>query len=286
MWNHYKEKIAKLERRSDDASPLEELLIWINKARNLSCYYAPFDHVNKQAKIILVGITPGATQMNRSLNAARAALENGEDVSDGIRAVKKFSSFSGIMRHNLISLLDRLGYNSQLGLDSTSHLWNSRDDLVHFCSLLKYPVFFKERDYNGQPKALRVPELKQLIEKEFVSDLSLIDYEAELVPLGNTVGEVITKLNSDGKIPQRLRSFEGKLVCPPHPSGANAESIALILLDRFPMLEEYQDEMYKDYLTFQPWKRKGGMPQQEDKYKRARKSRWEGALFIRRAYRI
>ena len=80
MWNHYKEKIAKLERRSDDASPLEELLIWVNKTRNISCYYAPFDYVNKEAKIILVGITPGATQMNRSLNAARAALEKGEDV--------------------------------------------------------------------------------------------------------------------------------------------------------------------------------------------------------------
>lgn len=33
----------------------------------LEVFWAPFDHVNRRAKVVLVGITPGGTQMSNSI---------------------------------------------------------------------------------------------------------------------------------------------------------------------------------------------------------------------------
>lgn len=37
-------------------------------------YYAPFEYINPEARIVLVGITPGPTQMVNANNEARQAL--------------------------------------------------------------------------------------------------------------------------------------------------------------------------------------------------------------------
>ena len=42
---------------------------------SLSVYYAPFEWVNPEAKVILVGITPGKTQATNALAAAKAGLD-------------------------------------------------------------------------------------------------------------------------------------------------------------------------------------------------------------------
>jgi hypothetical protein len=243
MCNKYAHRISSLEHRHDDAPPLNDFLIWRNEARRLACYYAPFEYTNREARLVLVGITPGGTQMNRALNAAREALRCGVKVDDAVRAVKKAGSFSGAMRPNIINTLDRLGYHKELGLDSTRRLWESRDDLVHFCSLLKFPVFVGAKDYNGNPHPLTVRELSGLIEDHLVQDLASINAEAELVPLGDTVADVIEALIKRNLIRQQIRRFEGKVVSPPHPSGANAESISLLLASELPALASYQDQM-------------------------------------------
>jgi len=286
MWSKFTKNISGLSQRSDKSLALKDFELWRNDARKLSCYYAPFDYTNHKARIILVGITPGRTQMNRALNAAKLAITNGEDVSEAIRAVKRHGSFSGNMRANIVNTLDRLGYSKILGIDTSRRLWESRDDLVHFCSLLKYPVFVNGKDYNGNPKMKNVPELRRMIIDEFVNDLASIGETAMIVPLGDTVATVIGWLDENGLIQQEIRKFEGRIVAPPHPSGANAESISLILRSIYPSLEAYQQQMYCDYLDREPWKKRRGSPQSEIKYKKARASRWSGALFIRRAHGI
>jgi hypothetical protein len=48
------------------------LLLWEDGA--LSVYYAPWDWVNTTAKVMLVGITPGAYQATEALLEAQACL--------------------------------------------------------------------------------------------------------------------------------------------------------------------------------------------------------------------
>lgn len=284
MLKKYSDFISKLPYKADNAAPMTELLLWRDEVRKLDCFYAPFDYINTEAKIILVGITPGKTQMNRALNAARMAIQRGDDLSDTIRRVKREGSFSGKMRSNIVDTLNRLGYQKLLGIECSSKLWSTDDHLVHFCSMLKYPIFKNGGNYSGDPKALGVPELEKLIYAEFVKDLQNINHSAVLVPLGDKVGEVISKLDEQGLIPQKIKKFEGKIVAPPHPSPANNESVDLLRVRNYPSKEEYQEKKYQNYLLEK--NEKGEKPQSESSYKKTRGARWENMLFVRRAYEI
>ncbi|WP_446810585.1 hypothetical protein ACH50O_03080 [Methylomonas sp. 2BW1-5-20] len=70
----YRSVIENSPQLNDKSKPMKELLLWEDSKMNLECYYAPFDYINVDAKIILVGITPGATQMNKALNTANISI--------------------------------------------------------------------------------------------------------------------------------------------------------------------------------------------------------------------
>jgi hypothetical protein len=55
----------------------------------LEIYYAPFDYINRAAKIMLLGITPGYTQMEIGYRQARSALVAGLSMDEVCRAAKK-----------------------------------------------------------------------------------------------------------------------------------------------------------------------------------------------------
>ncbi|WP_020160015.1 hypothetical protein [Methylobacter marinus] len=287
LFEKYSHLISGLSHLSDEDSAIHELLLWENRERQLECFYAPFEHINKSAEIVLIGITPGRTQMNRALVAASHAIRAKSGINNAILEVKRKGSFSGNMRLNIVNTLNKLGYHKKLGIECASELWSTKNHLVNFCSLLKYPIFIKGKDYNGSPNPLKVAELKSLLIEGFSKDLLAIPETAELIPLGDLVADVISQLENMGLVPQKISRFEGKIVAPPHPSGANAESISLLLSDQYPEKEEYLEQMYQDYLRKRSWeKRKSGKPQSESKYKEIRASRWESMLFVRRAYGI
>jgi len=287
LFEKFSSLIGSIDQRKDDSSPIDGLKLWENSQRHLECFYAPFEHVNHSAKIVLIGITPGRTQMNRALAAAARSLKMGTSVEQAIAEVKRIGSFSGSMRPNVVNTLNKLGYPEKLGVQCSSELWGSKNSLVNFCSLLKYPVFIKGKDYNGNPHPLKVPELKDLLIEGFAKDLNEMPPSAELVPLGDFVAGVLSELDKLGLVPQRINRFDGKVVAPPHPSGANAESISLLLSSSYPRQDDYLESMYRGYLRRRSWEgRSHGKPQTEEKYKAARKSRWESMLFVRRAYGI
>lgn len=250
--------IRALPSLSDDDAPRPEFLLWSDTVARLSCYYAPFEYVNEGARIIIVGITPGSTQMNRALNAANRALEAGTPIESAIRRVKREGSFSGSMRQNLVATMNRLGYSAKLGLSCSSELWADGNHLVQFSSLLKFPVFINGKDYNGSPHILRQGRLKEMVLSHFASDMQRLAPDALLVPLGDVVMDAIMSLKQLRLIPQELMFFEGRPVALPHPSGANAESIALLLEKRYPSKTQYAEEMYREYLLREGWKKKGG----------------------------
>lgn len=57
--------------------------------------YAPFDHVNRAARIAIVGMTPGRFQAANALRAAQEALRAGQSVEIAAEKAKVFASFSG-----------------------------------------------------------------------------------------------------------------------------------------------------------------------------------------------
>ncbi len=191
--------------------------------KRLDIAYAPFDHVNPEAQVVIVGITPGRQQMANALLECRRRLRSGATHEQALAAAKVHASFSGPMRANLVSMLDDIGVTRLLGLSTTAALWEDKSNLVHFTSALRYPVFVDGKNYSGSPSMLRVPFLRDRLETWLGEEMRRLPH-ALFVPLGPKVGEALAYLAPRIGIGQ-----EQVLTGLPHPSGASGERIAYFL---------------------------------------------------------
>lgn len=182
-------------------------------------YYAPFDHVNTSARIVLVGITPGLQQAGNALRSLQQELRRGTPDPQALEVAKRHASFSGPMRQNLVDLLDHIGIPRLLGLSSAAQLFSDRSDLVHYTSALRYPVTLKGKNYGGSPSITATRYTRD--ELHWVSDEVRTLSSAIFVPLGPAATDALGEVGRASGIPEE-RFLNGL----PHPSGANAERIA------------------------------------------------------------
>ncbi len=186
-------------------------------------FYAPFDYVAPDARVVLVGITPGMVQARNSLDTASTLLRQGESFADAECGAKKAASFSGPMRKNLVDLLNGVGINRWLGLETAADLFGKAGHLVHFTSVLRYPVFYKGANYSGNPSPERIPFLLQQVEEYFFREIEQLKH-AVFIPLGDVPRKMLDIAVERGLLTSG-RIINGL----PHPSGANAERIAYFL---------------------------------------------------------
>lgn len=206
----------------DGASSLNAKLLMAEDG-NLEVCYAPFEFINPQARLVIVGITPGRTQMINALKEARRQLDNGADNLRALIAAKHAGGFSGSMRPRLISLLDCVGLNRWLGIGSCDAIFSSARHLVQTASVLRNPVFVNGENYNGTPNMIRNPMLREQLLTQFGEDVKELS-NAMFVPLGDKVTDALNFLADQGLL-DRDRILEGL----PHPSGPNGERIAYFL---------------------------------------------------------
>src|SRR5207253_1568352 len=102
--------------------------------------WAPFGYLQESARVVLVGITPGRYQAELALSAFADAIAEGLGLDDATRRVKTTASFSGPLRANLIAMLDHIGLQEPLDLNTCADLFWPSGELVHFTSALHYPV--------------------------------------------------------------------------------------------------------------------------------------------------
>ncbi|MDQ0875001.1 hypothetical protein QFZ77_003660 [Paenibacillus sp. V4I3] len=188
----------------------------VEEQGDLKIYYAPFDYINEQAKVMIVGITPGFTQMELAIRQARQDLLDGVSVTEIDKRAKQLASFAGSMRKNLIAMLDELGLPESLGLKSSESLFGEQRDLLHTTSVIRYPVFFKGENYTGhKPEILKSEILYNIASELLGRDLKATN-SALIVPLGKSVSDVLRTFVSDGLLEEDRCLFDF-----PHPSGAN-----------------------------------------------------------------
>ena len=172
------------------------------------------------ARIVILGITPGAQQAKNAMVEAKRQLAAGADYEAALAAAKRFAAFSGPMRANLIAMLDHVGIHRWLGVASTAELWSEHIELAHFTSALRYPVFVDGLNYNGQPLMTESPLLRDVIETYLAEEVLALP-EAIWVPLGPKPNAALQHLVARKQLdPNRV------LAGLPHPSGANAERVA------------------------------------------------------------
>ena len=217
----------------------EELLtkdFLIDKDNNIEIYYTPHnEHFNKEAKIFIVGITPGFQQMSTAISTARKELENTDNIEDIQYKCKVAARFSGSLRKNIISMLDDLKLNEIMNVNSSSELFDEKDYLLHTVSLIPYPVFVKKENYTGHtPKLIKNEFLMKYVYDNFINEFKRLENSEDvlLIPLGKAVEAILLKLQDDKIIGENqiLLGF-------PHPSGAN--------VNRVKQFEENKNDMEK-----------------------------------------
>jgi hypothetical protein len=189
----------------------------------VSVQWIPSDHVPHDARLAVVGITPGREQADNILRAFKSALHAGAPLHVALRDAKLSGSFSGPMRGNIVRMLDHIGMNAVLAVPSCANLFDPAHELVHFTSALRYPVFVDGQNYNGNPDLLRTPLLRQMIETFLASEVRALPH-ALWLPLGPKPTAALRHLVTIGVL-----SAEHVLEGMPHPSGANAERIKFFL---------------------------------------------------------
>jgi hypothetical protein len=200
--------------------------ILMDRDGHLSVYFIPFDYTNREARVVLVGITPGPNQMQEALPVAHNELRNGASIERATMAAKKTGAFSGPLRSNLVRQLDHWGVDEWLGINGSAALFGTQHHLLQSTSLLRFPVFKSGKGYNGTPDMTKSPLLRKYLLEHFAKEVELLD-DPVFLSLGGTVAEGLDWLVERGVI-RKDRVFHGLL----HPSGNNNYRINYLLGDR------------------------------------------------------
>ena len=216
LFQKYKKIIAGLDTINKESIQTEQFLLYQDP--KIQIYYAPHnEYINEKANVFIIGITPGWSQTQIAFQTAKNEIMACYTDEEICFKCKVESRFAGTMRKNLIIMLDDLNLQGYLGLKSCSELFNKDNSFLHTTSLIKYPCFYKGKNYSGHtPTIGSVDILRKYIMKEFIKELSCVPNLQLIIPLGAAVEGILKEIfNSDsiqyGKV---LWGF-------PHPSGLN-----------------------------------------------------------------
>ena len=208
----------------NSTDPLNASELTLGGAGPIKIVYAPFDYIETRARIVVVGITPGMTQAVNALQAAMSANRSGLSVEQSLSKAKLTASFSGgAIRNNLVAMLDAIGVARHFGVQSTDAMFQPGATDVHFTSALRYPVFVNGKNYNGVPDMLTTPILREQIDTYLAEEARILS-SAIWLPLGPKAEAAVAHLVRQNRLTQ-----DRVLTGMPHPSGANAERVAVFL---------------------------------------------------------
>jgi hypothetical protein len=217
--------------------------------------YIPFEYLNRDARLVIVGITPGPNQIELAYDAAQSLLLGGAGREQVLAAVKKTGSFGGpAMRPNLLRMLRHFPFNRLLGIEDVATLWSTDANLLHSTSVVPHAVFENGKPFNGKFDAiLKSPLLKQCLLDSFVASIAQLRSDALYVALGDTPNAALKWCVSQGYLgaQQVLGAF-----CHPSSSGGSATAYYLRertraelaekdpVRHRAPVLDEYYRHMH------------------------------------------
>lgn len=186
-------------------------------------YYIPFESVNRVARVVVVGISPGFVQWKNAMREAQRRMTAGAARDEVLVAARQAGAFSGAIRPNFVALLDAIGVQRWLGIASCATLFDADAGLVHIGAILRHPVFVDGKNYSGTPAMPRHAFLREETLRYFAHEAAMLP-DAVYIPMGASVGEGLDWLAAQGVL-RADRILHGL----PHPSGANAERVAYFL---------------------------------------------------------
>lgn len=193
-------------------------------------FYMPFGHVERNARLVIVGITPGTTQLEMAYEKVHELHRRGMPRDEVFRAVKAHAAFGGPMRQNLVRMLRHFNFAGLLGVTDEADLWGSASHLVHSTSVVPHAAFKGDKMFNGSfQEVLASPALRESFERDFVGELALLPADAVFVALGPTPLGALDHCVERGLLPT-----ERVLGALAHPSAGAGTQVDVYLGERDP----------------------------------------------------
>src|SRR5258705_879033 len=151
-------------------------------------FYTPFESVNHLARLVIVGITPGPTQVQIAYETAQELLRAGLPDDQVLVGAKSAGGFGGSsMRPNLLRMLRHFEFEKLLGIVDVAALWGNSSDLLHSTSVVPHAAFKNGTMFAGSfAEVLASPTLRESFEADFVASLPELNLNALYVALGPT----------------------------------------------------------------------------------------------------
>jgi hypothetical protein len=188
--------------------------------------YIPFEHVNSDARLVIVGITPGQNQLSLSYGTAQRLLNDGRSQDEILSECKKAAAFGGpSMRPNLVKMLKHFGFDEILRIPDVETLWSTNAHLLHSTSVVPHAAFKSGRMFAGSfSEVMASPLLKECFMDCFVPSVGEIHSEAMFVGLGPCPQDALDWCVLNGHLAKEkvLGSF-----C--HPSGSGGSTTTYFL---------------------------------------------------------
>ena len=192
----------------------------LGKEGKYSLQYIPFEHVNLEAKLVIVGITPGNNQLDLAYQTAQELLKSGRPVDEILAEVKKAGAFGGkSMKPNLVKMLRHFQFEKLLSIDDVESLWGTNAGLLHSTSVIPYAAFKDGERFNGGfDEIMASPLLEKCFRDCFVPSVREITEKALFVALGPCPEAALDWCVKDGSLrrEQVLGSF-----CHPSTAGGS-----------------------------------------------------------------
>ena len=204
----------------DGVTTSPSMLIGSEGRRHL--YYIPFEFVNQDARLVMVGITPGNNQLSMAYKTARPLIARGVGEQEVLRTVKKEASFGGEgVRPNLLRMMKHFGFAKLLGVHSEESLWGENAGLMHTTSVVPHAAFLGDKMFAGSFEDVLGSKLfRTCFENHFVESIKTINSNAYYVGLGKTPAAALDWCVSKGvlKPKQVLGAFA-------HPSRSGGSTV-------------------------------------------------------------
>lgn len=239
LFPKYKEKIADLDTINKESIQTEQFLLYQDP--KIQIYYAPHnEYINEKANVFIIGITPGWSQTQIAFQTAKNGIGMCCTDEEICFKCKVESRFAGTMRKNLISMLDDLNLQEYLGLKSCLELFDKDKSLLHTTSLIKYPCFYKGKNYSGHTPAIgSIDILRKYIMEDFSKELDCVPNLQLIIPLGAAVEGILKELF----VPESIQ-YNKVLWGFPHPSGLNGRRKLQFEKNRKSMVNTLENVIY------------------------------------------
>lgn len=194
-------------------------------------FYVPFEHMNRNARLVIVGITPGPNQIALAYDAVRAGLNGGLTDEDVLVRAKESGSFGGPqMRPKLLKMLQAFGFPELLGIQDAAELWGSASALLHATSVVPHAAIRSGKPFAGSfDDVLESPIMKASFERDFAATLPLLSGDALYVALGPTPLDALDWCAAHGLV--RRERVMGAFA---HPSNNGGSQVAVYLGEKSP----------------------------------------------------